>query len=376
MFGRIRHLVIKEFRQMLRDPKMKFVLFVGPIFQVLILANAVSTDVKKVPMAVYDLDNTPQSRLLIRDFTDSKYFVASEYIQTDARQQFLIDKFQVNAVLRVNRGFAQDIQKNNTAAIQFIVDGTDSNTAAIVLNYASIIAQRYTEKLSRPRIDVMLQKTGPIAQIDLRSRSWFNENLESRLYFVPGVVAMVVMIVTFLLTAMSIVREKEIGTMEQLLVSPLRPLELIIGKLIPFGIVGIIDVFLVTCVAVIAFDVPIRGSLVLLFFCSCLFLMSTLGLGLFISSISSTQQEAVMSMFFVVQPMVLLSGFIFPVANMPKAVQLITLLDPLRYYLVTIRGIFLKGSGIEVLWPQMLALLILGTTIITLSTLRFRKTLG
>jgi ABC-2 type transport system permease protein len=376
MFGRIRHLVIKEFRQMLRDPKMKVVLFVGPIFQVLILANAVSTDVKKVPMAIYDLDNTPQSRELIRSFVDSQYFVAQHYIQTDAQQQFLIDKFEVNASLRINRGFAQDILKNNSAQVQFIVDGTDSNTSAIVLNYASRIIEQYTAKINRPKIEILLQKTGPIAQIDLRSRAWFNENLESKLYFVPGVVAMVVMIVTFLLTAMSIVREKEIGTIEQLIVSPLRPLELIIGKLIPFGIVGIIDVFLVTCVAVIAFAVPIRGSLVLLFFCSCLFLMSTLGLGLFISSISSTQQEAVMSMFFVVQPMVLLSGFIFPVANMPKFVQAITLADPLRYYLVCIRGIFLKGSTIEVLWPQMLALLILGSVIITLSTLRFHKTLG
>ena len=376
MFGRIRHMVIKEFRQMLRDPKMKFVLFVGPIFQVLILANAVSTDVKKVPMAVYDLDNTPQSRQLIRDFSDSQYFVIKQHIQTDVQQQFLIDKFEVSVVLRMNRGFAQDIHKNNTAQVQFIVDGTDSNTAGIVLNYASRIVERYAEKTNQSRIEMLQRKTGGTAQIDLRSRAWFNENLESRMYYVPGVVAMVVMIVTFLLTAMSIVREKEIGTMEQLVVSPLRPLELVIGKLIPFGIVGIIDVFLVTCVAVIAFDVPIRGSLVLLFICSCLFLMSTLGLGLFISSISSTQQEAVMSMFFVVQPMVLLSGFIFPIANMPRVVQVITLLDPLRYYLVTIRGIFLKGSGIEVLWPQMLALLILGSAIILLSTLQFRKTLG
>jgi ABC-2 type transport system permease protein len=259
--------------------------------------------------------------------------------------------------------------------VQVIVDGTDSNTAGIVLNYAASIVQAYSLQLAAqdPAFEAALERA---PSIELRHRAWFNENLESKIYLVPGVVAMVVLIVTLLHTSMSIVREKEGGTIEQLIVSPVRPFELIVGKFIPYSVVGIIDVFVVTVAAVLIFRVPIRGSLLLLFISSCLFLLTTLGTGLFISTISHTTQEAQMTLFFFAQPMVLLSGFVFPVANMPQAVQWITVLDPLKYYIVIVRGIFLKGVGFSVIWPDMLALLLIGGGIITVSTLIFRKTLA
>ena len=212
--------------------------------------------------------------------------------------------------------------------------------------------------------------------IDLRTRSWFNENLESRNFYIPGVIVLIVTLITLLLTAMAVVREKEIGTIEQLIVSPLRPVELILGKLLPFAIIGLADAVLVTLVGVLWFHVPVRGSLLLLLACTILFLMTTLGIGLFISTLCNTQQEAMMSAFFFFFPALLLSGFIFPIYNMPTVIQYITFLNPLRYFLVIVRGIFLKGIGIEILWPQMLALLIMGIAVLTISSLRFRKRLG
>jgi len=376
MWQRIKHILIKEFIQMFRDPRMRVVMFVSPLFQVLLMSFAVSTDVKKVPTAVYDLDNTAESRRLIRDFTYSKYFAAKEYIATDEEQRSVIDHSAVNTVIRIPRGFSQDIAAGRTASVQLIVDGTDSNTTAIILHYAGRIVEGYSLAITRKRFGGFLTSAGNIPQVELRSRAWFNENLESNIFYVPGVVAMVVLIVTFILTAMTIVKEKEAGTIEQLVVSPIRPIELILGKLIPYAVVGIIDVFLITFVAVVALHVPVRGNLFLLFIASCLFLLTTLGLGLFVSTRSKTQQEALMMMFFIAQPMFLLSGFVFPVAAMPRVVQFLTVINPLKYFLVIIRGIFLKGSGVIVLWPHMLALLIIGVIIVTISALQFRKRLG
>jgi len=376
MLDRIKTIILKEFIQALRDPKMRAVMFVTPVIQLLIFSFAVSTDVKKIPTAIYDLDNTKESRQLIREFTYSKYFLPEYYIENDSTQADLIDKSLVVAVIRVNRGFGRDVQGGKRAAFQLIVDGTDSNTAANILRYAAGIAEQYTRKINAPRLQVLLSGPAGLPQVDLRSRTWFNENLESRNFYIPGVMGMVVMIVTLLLTAMAIVKEKEIGTIEQLVVSPIRPFELILGKLIPFAVVGIVDVIVIALVAIFFLHVPMRGNFLLLLVGSGLFIISTLGLGLFISTCSRTQQEAIMSMFMVAQPMMLLSGFVFPIANMPPAVQLATYLNPLRYYLVIIRGIFLKASGIDVLWPPMLALAVMGVTIFTLSSLTFHKRLG
>lgn len=376
MFERIKHILIKEFIQIFRDPRMKAVIFFMPLIQVMVFGYAVTTDVKNISTAIYDLDQSSQSRSLIREFTYSGYFDVKRNITTDKEQERLIDKSLVNVVIRINRGFAKDLGANKTAQIQLIVDGTDSNTASIILNYANQIIDKYSSGILSKRAKTMLQKPHHFPKIELKTRAWFNDNLESRNFYVPGVIALIVMLITLLLTSMAIVREKEIGTIEQLIVSPIRSYELIIGKLLPFAMIGIVDAVLVTLVGVLWFKVPIEGNIFLLFGSTCLYLLTTLGVGLFISTLASTQQEAMMSTFFFYFPAVLLSGFMFPIANMPKIIQYVTYFNPLRYFLVILRGIFLKGSGVTILWPQMLALFIMGIGILTLSSMRFQKRLG
>ncbi len=375
MWERVYHILLKEFLQVLRDPRMKAVIFVTPIIQLLVFGYAVTTDVKNIATAVYDLDRTPQSRELLSRFFASGYFRPQEYVSQVTRIQELIDKSKVSAAIQINKGFGSKLAAHEKAAIQMIVDGTDSNTATVVMSYAAKIIKHYNENLVVEAIGLP-QGASPGKGIDLKNRAWFNINLESRMFYVPGVVALIGMLITLMLTSMAVVRERDIGTLEQLMVTPMRPVELILGKTLPFALIGFFDVALITAVAVFWFKVPIAGSLLLLFFATGLFLMSTLGTGLFISTISSTQQQAMMSTFFFYFPAVLLSGFMFPIANMPLVVQWITYVNPLRYFLVIIRGLFLKGIGVEILWPQMLALGILGVTVLTLSSLRFSKRLG
>ena len=366
-------MLFKEFRQVLRDPRMRVTIFVAPIFQILIFGYAATTDVKNIPTAIYDLDNTQQSRDIIRDFVGSKYFKAKYYIYDDKQLETLINESAVNAVIRFNHGFTQKLNNGGNAEIQLILDGTDSSTASVVLSYASSIVRNYSQKELDKRINLLPVKVESLPSIDLRTRVWFNENLKSRFFYLPGVIAMLVTVMTLLLTSMAVVREKEIGTMEQLIVSPLRSTELILGKLIPFAIIAFIDVIFITVVGVLWFKLPIRGSVLLLFGSTFVFLLTSLGIGLFISTISATQQEAMMSTFLFIFPANLLSGLIFPIANMPKIVQLITYLNPLRYFVVILRGIFLKGTGLAILWPQILILFFLGVAILSISIWRFKK---
>jgi ABC-2 type transport system permease protein len=297
-------------------------------------------------------------------------------VYSDKQERELIDKSLVSIVLRFNHGFAQDLEGNRGAKIQLIVDGTDSNTAGIVLSYASRIIQNYSSSVLKNRANILLKQALVFPNVDLRDRAWFNENLESRNYYIPGVIAMLVTVTSMLLTALAIVREKEIGTMEQLLVSPIKPIELILGKLAPFSLMSFIDLTFIVGVGLLWFHIPIRGSIFLLVGSTCVYLLTTLGAGLFISTVSATQQEATMTMFLFLFPVNLLSGFMFPITSMPLSIQYLTLLNPLRYYLEIIRGIFLKGIGIQILWPQILALLVIGISVISLSSLRFHKRLG
>ncbi len=375
MFERIQTIFIKEFKQVFRDPRMRTVIIISPILQVLIFGYAATTDVKNIPTAVYDLDQTPESRDVIRGFSYSKYFNIKYYVYNDKEARGLIDKSKASVIVRFNRGFGRDLDGNKAAQIQLIIDGTDSNTAGIALSYANRIIQRYSYSLLQGRANAVLKQEITFPSVDLRDRAWFNENLESRNYYLPGVIALIVTLTSILLTAMAIVREKEIGTMEQLIVSPIKPIELILGKLVPFAIISIMDLIFIAGVGVLWFKVPIRGSPLLLFGATIIYLLTTLGIGLFISTISSTQQEASMSMFLFLFPANLLSGFMFPIANMPVIIRYLTLLNPLRYYMEIIRGIFLKGIGIRILWPQISVLLIMGISILTLSSLRFRKRL-
>ncbi|MDD5495669.1 MAG: ABC transporter permease [Candidatus Omnitrophica bacterium] len=376
MFERIIAVIVKEFLQVLRDPRMKIIIFISPLIQVLIFGYAATMDITNIPTGIYDLDKTKQSRDVIRAFTYSKYFIAKRYISNEQEMIDVINRSEVNAVIKFNRGFARDLTGNGSAQMQVIVDGTDSNAAQIILSYGAQIIAKYNYEVLKERANIFLTKKNLFPSVDLRDRRWFNENLESKNYYLPGVIALIVSIMSLLLTSMAIVREKEIGTMEQLIVSPIKPIELIAGKIVPFGIIAIIQVVVVTTVGVLWFKIPIRGSLILLFGSTVIYLLTTLGIGLFISTLSSTQQEALMSVFLFYFPAVLLSGFAYPIANMPRVIQYITFFNPLRYYLVILRSIFLKGVGVAILWPELTVLLLMGAIIITLSASRFKSRLG
>ncbi len=375
-FERIKTMLKKEFLQVLRDPRMKGIIFVMPVFQVLVFGYAISTDVRHVPTAVYDLDHSVPSRELIDRFRRSGYFDVVEYVDNDSRARFLMDHGDVSFILRVNAGFAGDFGAARTAKVQLLIDGTDSNTARIVLGYSARIVDTWSRETLARRLSVTAGKTISPPTVTIETRAWFNENLESRNFYVPGVIAILVSLITLMLTSMAVVREKEIGTMEQIIVTPITPAEFILGKTLPFAVIALIDVLLVTAIGVLWFNVPVRGSLPLLLFCVLLYLMTTLGVGLLISTLCRTQQQAMMSTFFFFFPAMLLSGFMFPIANMPPIIQVLTYANPLRYFLVIIRGIFLKGVGPSVLWPQMLALAIIGPLTIYLAARRFHKTLS
>lgn len=374
MFERAKAILVKEFKQIFRDPRMRTIIFITPLIQIILFGYAANRDITYIPTAIYDRDNTSESRDLLRRFTYSKYFVGERYIFSDKEQDYVLNKGAVNTVIRIDRGFARNLNAGKDADIQLAFDGTDSNSVMVVMGYANTIIGDYSQELIKNRAKEagFLNTT---SSVDLQDRAWFNGNFISRNYYLPGVIATIVTVMSLMLTAMAIVKEKEIGTMEQLTVSPLRPLELIIGKLLPFALIALVQVLLITTLGVLWFKIPLRGSILVLLFSTCIYLFTTLGIGLFISTISSTQQEANMSVFLFYLPSVLLSGFAYPIANMPQIIQWFTIFNPMRYFMVVIRSIFLKGVGLEVLWPQLLALFIIGLTVISLSALRFRRKL-
>lgn len=370
MFERIQRMLIKEFIQIFRDRKMRNVLFFVPIIQALLLGYAVTNDVKHIETIVVDFDQSVMSRDFIAAFSKSGYFDILGYTESISEAQREIDKGSVMVILQINHGFQGDIEGRKTARVQLLIDGTLSNRAMITQSYARAITEQF---IAKKREEKGLSIVTPI---QLEARAWFNENLESRNYYVPGVVATLVTLVTLTLTSMSIVREKEIGTMEQIIVTPITRSEFILGKTLPFIIIGYIDVLAVLLVSSFWFEVPIRGSLFLLFCAVSLYLLTTLGIGLLISTISETQQQALMSAFMFYFPAVLLSGFIFPIVNMPSVIQWVTVVNPLKYFLVVIRGVFLKGVGWSILWPQLVALATMGSAMLWMAILRFQKRMG
>ncbi len=369
-------MLVKEFIHIFRDPKMKAVIFLVPVIQSMIFGYAVTTDVKHVATAVFDLDNSQASRELVARFVRSGYFDVVARVQNEGQVRVLLDRGRARAVLRFNQGFEREMLAGRTARLQVLLDGADSNSAGIVLEYSARIAAEFSRTVLIERSARLAGAFRPPGGVDLQARAWFNENLESRNFYVPGVIAILVMLITLMLTSMAVVREKEVGTMEQILVTPITPGEFIAGKTLPFALIGFVDVIVITAIAVFWFEVPIRGNLLLLFLATALYLMTTLGIGLFISTISQTQQQAMMSTFFFYMPAILLSGFIFPIANMPESIQWLTYLNPLRYFLIVIRGIFLKGIGISVLWPQLLALAVMGLLTLRAAAGRFHKTMA
>lgn len=368
MYDRIKQMVIKEFIHVFRDKRMMAIIFVVPLLQTLVFGYAVTTDVNSVPTAVYDLDRSFESRELVRRLAASGYFDIRYRPDSPAEIRNVLDRSKVMIAVQINEGFSSDIQTGKPAAIQLIADGTDSNTASVAMDYANRIIRKFSQDLAGPAPRAR-------AALDLRTTAWYNPDLQSKNYNVPGVIAMVIMLTSLLLTSMAIVREREVGTMEQLMVTPLRPFELILGKTIPFAVIAFFEMALVTAFGVLTFNIPVRGSLLLLPLSTAIYLLSVLGIGLFISTIAKTQQQALMATFLFYMPAVLLSGFMFPIENMPLAFQYATYANPLRYFLVIIRGLFLKGNGLAILWPQMLGLLLLGVLVTIISSLRFRKRL-
>jgi ABC-2 type transport system permease protein len=382
MWERIRVIIRKELIQALREPRMRMLLFVPPMIQLLVFGFAVNMDVDHVRIAWEDMDRTPLSRELRASFEGSGRFDVVAQPGNEEEVQTVLDHGEAQAVVRVLPEFERDVRRGKPTEVQVLVDGTDSNTASLVSEYAGSVIAGFSNSVMGLQQNVRVLTRSPggppstaVPQVVPRTRVWFNPDLHSRNYFVPGVVANIVMMITLMLTAMAIVREKEIGTMEQLMVTPVRPIELMLGKTLPFAVVGLLEVALISTAALLIFHIPFRGSVLLLFACSVLFLMTSLGAGLFLSTISHTQQQAMMMNFFFSTPAFMLSGFAFPIRNMPVVVQWLTYLNPLRYFMEIVRGLFLKGAGIAVLWPQMAALAVYGTAVLVLSALRFHKSL-
>lgn len=367
---RILSLMRKEFAELRQSPRLLALLIVAPIVQLGMLGYAATTDIKNVPMVVVDGDRSRLSRRLIEQFDASPHFeIVAEEMSPGGVNRHL-ERGDAWLALVVPAGFQQAVERGvapDQTEVQILADGTDSNSSGVALAYASGLIGSFNATLLGERGE-------PVTGIDGRVRVWFNPELVSKDFMVPGVLALLLLVITSNLSSMAIVRERELGTLEQLNVTPLGRWELILGKLLPYGLVGFVDVLLVVAVAVLWFEVPLRGSLVTLLAGSLTYLLCTLGLGLFVSTISSTQQQAMMtSTFFFLVPMVYLSGFIFPIENMPTVIQWLTTIIPLRYFLVIVRGVFLKGVGFDVLWPQFAALGSWGVTVLVLAAIRSRK---
>jgi ABC-2 type transport system permease protein len=370
MRRRIRTLIWKEFAELRQSPRLLVLLIVAPIVQLTMLGYAATTDVKNVPIVVVDGDRSVLSRRLIEQFDASPHFDIVAEKMTPAGVDRPLESGTAWLAVIVPAGFQDAVERGLPARqteVQVLSDGTDSNSSGVALAYASGLVSSFNAQQAAERGE-------PITGIDGRVRVWFNPELVSRDFMVPGVLALLLLVITANLSSMAIVRERELGTLEQLNVTPLSRLELILGKLLPYGLIGFIDVLLVVAVAVLWFEVPLRGSLTTLLAGSAVYLVCTLGLGLLVSTLSSTQQQAMMtSTFFFLVPMIYLSGFVFPIENMPTAIQWATFLIPLRYFLVIVRGVFLKGIGFDVLWPQFAALGAWGVTVVALAAVRSHK---
>jgi ABC-2 type transport system permease protein len=376
MLARLKQMLIKEFIQVLRDKRTRALLIGPPIIQMLIFGYAATYEVHHVATAVLDLDHSQESRELVSRFMSSPYFDVQHHL-TDSRQvEDLIDRGEATVALQINPGFAEDLRKGQAAPLQVIVDATNSNTALIASGYINQIALGFAREYQRDRINrISPQLSERIPSVQLAPRPWYNPDLRSRWFFVPGIVGTLTLVLVVNLTAFAVVREREIGTLEQIMVTPIRPAEFILGKTLPFFLIGLLDVSLIAVVGTLWFQVPFRGQLWVLLVGAILFLLCMLGAGLLISTVSATQQQALVTSFFFIMPAVTFSGFGFPISTMPPWLQYLTYASPLRYFLIVLRGTYLKGVGMDILWPQMLAMFALGLALLTIAVLRFHKAL-
>jgi len=381
-------MVKKEFRQILRDVRMRGVLVGLPVMMLLLLGYAVNTDVKDIPMALFDEDKTFSSRKIVEKFTGSGYFRLEYNLNSEREADPLLDAGSVELFIRIQKGFSEKVKKGDTSSIQIITDGTDSNRAAVIVAYVNeIVFDLFVEKFrGRIRSQIVNRSSAMAVKgspggftmkkgIELRERIFFNPSLVSRNFFLPGVIAFIICLVTIMLTAMSIVRERETGTIEQIIVSPMKPLEFMLGKTIPFAVIAFADMCLVTAISIFWFGVPFNGNFIFLLVSGIFFILSTLAIGLYISTVSKTQQQSMLSTFFFLLPSLIFSGFVFPVYAMPWIMQVFAYINPLMYFITIIRGVFLKGIGIAVLWRDLLVLLAMGVVLIYLSARKFTRRL-
>jgi len=372
---RIVELIRKELLQLRRDRRLLPILFVAPVLQLALLGYAATTDLKDVPVAVCDLARCQASRELVQSFAASGDFRLRAYVDAPGELDLYLDGNRADLGLVIPASYGRDLAAGGHAAVQVLVDGTRVN-ATTTMNQLSAAVAEHARGIALERL-ARAGASPELPGLELASRVWYNPELSSRNFMVPGVLAMVLLVITTVVTSMAVVREREAGTIEQIIVTPIRPSQLILGKLVPYSLIGLLETILVLAVALLWFQVPMRGNLALLVALSMLFMLNAQGIGLLVSTISHTQQQAMMTaVFFVILPMMLLSGFAFPIENMPQPVQYVTYLLPLRYFLVILRGIFLKGVGWGVLWPQVAALAAFGAGILWLAVLRFHKRVG
>ena len=374
--ARIRQMLAKEFIQTLRDPRTRWVLIGPPIIQMLIFGYAATLEVRHVAMAVLDHDNSAESRELVSHFSASRYFAIRQRAARREELQDGIDRGDIVVAVEIDAGFARRLRNGQGAQVQVLVDSSNSNTALIAIGYIGQIGARFARDMQMDRLQHTAPQTIPfMPQVTLSARPWFNAGLVSQWYFVPGVIGNLMLIMVMMLTAYAVVREREIGTLEQIMVTPIRRWEFILGKTVPFFLIGLFDALIISLVGTFWFGVPFRGNPAALAAGVMIFLLSSLGLGLLLSTISRTQQQALITAFFFIMPMVTLSGFGTPISSMPMFFQQLSYLDPLRHVLVILRGIYLKGVGFDVLWREMVVMAVFAVVMLSVSVLRFRKSI-
>jgi ABC-2 type transport system permease protein len=373
----ILNIIIKEFLQLKRDPRLFAIIFIAPVMQLILLGYAANLDVNNVHTAVYDQDKTVDSRTFIDKFSASGYFSIDDYVDNYKRATDLINKGDVLWVLVIPKDFGKMLARNETAKVQAIFDGSDGNTTGIAVGYLNGVVTSYSKNILVEQMNRRGIHTSIVGNVSPVLRVWYNPDLKTRNFMVPGIIGLLLTVITTVLMAMGIVKERELGTLEQIIVTPIKPFQLILGKIIPFVLLGFVDILIVMAVMVFWFGIGIKGDFFYLIFASFIYILSSLGLGLFISTVSKTQQQAMMvAMFGILLPMNFLSGFAFPIENMPSWIQPITYLIPLRYYITIIRGVILKGDGLFQLLPETFALLGIGVIILIASSLRFSKRLS
>lgn len=372
----ILNIITKEIHQFRRDPKMFSIILIGPILQLIFFGYAVNMDLEKVNMVVYDMDKSVMSRNFIEKFTSSKYFEIQDNVQSyDILEKYLEDG-QTTLAIIIEKDFEKNIISNRTAKVQAIFDGSDGNKASIAAGYVTNIFGEFSNNIIVENQNRLGLKKSFISMVEAEIRAWFNPLLKTRTFMIPGIIGMLLSIITIVLTSLAIVKEKEIGTLEQIIVTPIKPYELIIGKIVPFSIMGLIVISIILSVMTFGFEIEIKGSLWFLFAASIVYILSTLGLGILVSTISKTQQQAMMvAVFVVMMPMVFLSGFAFPIENMPVAIQYLTYFVPLKYFITIIRSVILKGIGLNELWLELLIMFLIGLIVFAISIFRFKKNL-